>query len=152
MMNPPLSSGKTMKPKNNNLKSLIADNFLTYYKAHTYHLNVTGPGFQQYHELFGEVYDKLWDWHDTLAEQIRQGGDKYELNLKDILNGSAISDDAVGKSVANMFSSLCSDLVSLLALGEQIYTTADPALETVIGDYCADIKKLKWKIDATISK
>jgi len=141
-----------MKTVTNNLKSLIADNFLVYYKAHTFHLNVTGPGFQQYHELFGEVYDKLWDWHDTLAEQLRQGGDKYELNLKDVLNGSAISDDAVGKSVANMFSALCSDLDSLLSLAERIYESSDPALGTVIGDYCADVKKLKWKIDATTSK
>jgi len=140
-----------MKPKNK-LNNLIADNFLVYYKSHTYHLNVTGPGFQQYHDLFGEVYDKLWDWHDTLAEQVRQAGDKYGFNLKDICSESAVPDDAVGKSVANMFSSLCNDLDKLLSLAEDIYASADPALETVIGDYCTDVKKLKWKIDATIGK
>ena len=45
----------------NKLCYLVADNFLVYYKAHTFHLNVTGPNFAQYHELFGEIYDKLWD-------------------------------------------------------------------------------------------
>lgn len=136
----------------NKLCYLIADNFLAYYKAHTFHLNVTGPNFDQYHGLFGEVYDKLWDWHDTLSEQLRQAGEKYTLNLKDVCNESAVNDDAVGQSVANMFATLCSDLDALLASAEKIYAGADPALETVIGDYCADLKKLKWKIDATISK
>jgi len=136
----------------NKLCYLIADNFTAYYKAHTYHLNVVGPDFEQLHSLFGEVYDKLWDWHDTLAEQLRQAGEKYTLNLKDICAESAISDDAVGKNVTGMLDSVCNDLGKLLASAEKIYNVADPALETVIGDYCADVKKLKWKIDATIGK
>jgi starvation-inducible DNA-binding protein len=144
--------GSHSKGASKGLKRLIADNFVAYYKAHTFHLNVTGPGFVQYHELFGEVYDKLWDWHDTLSEQLRQSGEKYPFNLKDVLNESAVSDDAVSQSVANMFSTLCSDLDGLLAVAEGVYNTADPALETVVGDYCADVKKLKWKIDATIGK
>ena len=136
----------------NKLCYLIADNFLTYYKVHTFHLNVTGPNFAQYHDLFGEVYGKLWEWHDTLSEQLRQSGAKYELTLKGLLNESVISDDAVGKTVTGMFDSICNDLSKLLDSAEKIYSTASPALETVIGDYCADIMKLKWKIDATISK
>lgn len=136
----------------NNLKSLIADNFLAYYKAHTFHLNVTGPNFAQYHELFGEVYDKLWDWHDILSEQLRQGGEKYSFNLKDICKHAALPDDAVGKNVTGAFDAVCADLDALLSCAEKIYATADPALETVVGDYCADVKKLKWKIDATIGK
>lgn len=136
----------------NKLCYLIADNFLVYYKAHTFHLNVTGPNFAQYHGLFGEVYNKLWDWHDTLSEQLRQAGEMYPLALKGVVDESAVSDDAVGKSVAHMFDSVCNDLGKLLESAEGIYNTADPALETVIGDYCADIKKLKWKIDATLRK
>jgi len=136
----------------NKLCYLIADNFLVYYKAHTFHLNVTGPNFAQYHSLFGEVYDKLWDWHDTLSEQFRQSGEMYPLTLKGVLDESAVYDDAVGKSVAHMFDSLRGDLSKLLDSAEAIYETADPALETVIGDYCADLKKLHWKIDATLRK
>lgn len=150
MIKPPLSGDK-MASKNK-LCYLIADNFLVYYKAHTFHLNVTGPNFDQYHGLFGEVYDKLWDWHDTLSEQLRQSGEMYTLTLKGVLDESAVSDDAVGKSVAHMFDSVCNDLGKLLESAEDIYKTADPALETVIGDYCADLKKLKWKIDATLRK
>lgn len=149
----PLSgSSKGSMKTDSNLIRLVADNFMAYYKSHVFHANVVGPNFEQYHSLFGEVYDKLWDWHDTLIEQIRQSGNMYTLNLKDVCRESAIHDDAVGKSVADMFRSLCSDLDDLLALGEKVYSTADPALETVIGDYCADVKKLKWKIDATLSK
>lgn len=144
--------GNPTKSTSRGLRHLIADNFLTYYKSHTFHLNVTGPSFVQYHELMGEVYDKLWDWHDTLSEQLRQGGEKYPFNLKDLLNESAIRDDAAGQGVSSMFASVCRDLDVLLECAEGVYASADPALETVIGDYCADVKKLKWKIDATIEK
>jgi DNA-binding ferritin-like protein len=131
---------------------LIADNFMAYYKAHTHHLNVTGPNFDQYHSLFGEVYGKLWEWHDTLSEQLRQAGEKYPLSLKGICDESAIPDVSPSKSVSGMLDDISHDLGALLTHAENVYATADPALETVIGDYCADVKKLKWKIDATIGK
>jgi len=136
----------------NKLCYLIADNFVAYYKAHTFHLNVSGPNFQQYHSLFGEIYEELWKWHDTLSELLRQQGDKYTLNLKDILSESTIDDDAVGKSVTATFDALSADLLSLLACAERVYSTGDPATETVIGEYCVAVSKLKWKINATIGK
>jgi len=137
----------------NKLDQLTADNFLTFYKAHVYHVNVTGANFVQYHELLGEVYEKLYDWHDTLVEQIRQSGKRYELDLTDVCQESAVKDDATtNKSVADQLKALCEDLDGLLSTGEKVYGTADPALETVIGEYCADVKKLKWKIDATLGK
>jgi starvation-inducible DNA-binding protein len=131
---------------------LIADNFLTYYKAQVYHLNVTGPDFTQLHSLFGDVYDKLWEWHDTLSEQLRQAGEPYTLNLKDIYDECCLKDDAVGKNGPEALRSLSSDLGVILSIAAKVYGSSDPALETVIGDYCADVKKLKWKIDATIGK
>jgi len=148
---PPLSAGKTMK--SSKLTNLIADNFLAYYNAHTFHLNVTGPNFPQYHSLFEEVYDKLWDWHDTLSEQLRQGGEKYPFHLADITKTSVLTDDASGISRTDeMLYILKKDLSALLTCASALYETADPALETVLGDYCADVKKLIWKIDATAGK
>jgi len=145
---PTASSTTTSK-----LKALIADNFLAYYKAHTFHLNVTGPDFAQYHGLFEEVYDKLWEWHDTLSEQLRQGGDMYPFTLAAVAKMADLKDDAAGVTdCTKMIAATCSDLEELLAEGEGVYATADPALETVIGDYCADVKKLCWKLSATLGK
>ena len=126
---------------------------MAYYNAHTFHLNVVGPNFAEYHALFGEVYDKLWDWHDTLSEQLRQSGEKYPFTLQALCSTTDIKDDAAKKNDSRqMLESMCTVLDDLLEDGEEIYSTADPALETVIGDYCADIKKLSWKIDATLGK
>ena len=151
---PPLmEKKKSSDSTSSNLRSLICDNFVTYHKSHTFHLNVRGPNFSQYHALLQEVYDKLWEWHDTLAEQLRQGGELYTFSLGDLSKRSAIKDDAHTFQTFSepklMFKSLESDLEQLLAVAEKIYLTADPALETVIGDYCADVKKLEWKICAT---
>jgi DNA-binding ferritin-like protein len=136
----------------NKLCYLIADNYIAAYKAQVYHFNVTGSNFPQYHALFGKVYEKLSAWHDTFVELLRQDGEKYSFNLKDLINESAIPDDAFDKNVPGMLGSVCSDLNVLLGSAEKLYATADPALETELGTYCTVIKKLAWKIDATIGK
>lgn len=137
---------------NARLTNLIADNFLVYFKAHTYHLNVIGPNFDQYHGLFKEAYDLLWEWHDGLSEQLRMGGDMFKLTLMDICKTADIKDNAPGASVQAMFQSLSTDLDALLIEAEALYASSPPALETVIGDYCAAITKMKWKISATLGK
>jgi len=54
------------------LKNLFADNFTVYTKAHGYHFNVVGPDFFEYHKLFQQVYDYLYEQHDVLGELMRQ--------------------------------------------------------------------------------
>ena len=53
------------------LKICLADSFTFYFKAHSYHWNVEGPDFYQFHELFGVIYAEVLGGIDTLAEQIR---------------------------------------------------------------------------------
>lgn len=53
------------------MKVALADSFAFYLKAHFYHWNVTGSDFLQYHDLFGKVYNEVYDSLDDFAEQIR---------------------------------------------------------------------------------
>ena len=78
-MTPPEPKGNSLF---NLLTQLFADNFVTYFKSHSYHFNVDGPMFAQDHELLNEIYDFLWAQHDMLGEQIRQMDKEHHVLLK----------------------------------------------------------------------
>lgn len=53
------------------LSVVFSSTFGMYFKAHSYHWNVTGPDFAQYHSFFGDLYEELWAATDVIAESIR---------------------------------------------------------------------------------
>lgn len=55
----------------NALKIAFASEFSFYLKAHNYHWNVTGPMFPQLHDLFGKIYEEVYNSIDQFAEEIR---------------------------------------------------------------------------------
>jgi starvation-inducible DNA-binding protein len=56
------------------LKIAFASEFSFFLKAQNYHWNVTGPLFPQLHDLFGKIYEEVYDSIDTFAEEIRALG------------------------------------------------------------------------------
>lgn len=54
------------------LQDLLADTAAFYLKAHGAHWNVVGEEFQQYHELFGEIYEDAQGAIDPTAELLRK--------------------------------------------------------------------------------
>lgn len=54
------------------LSSVLADAATFYFRAHAAHWNVMGDDFQQFHELFGEIYEDVWGSLDPIAENIRK--------------------------------------------------------------------------------
>ncbi len=53
------------------LKTTLADTFVLYFKAHSYHWNIEGPDFAQYHEFIGDFYEDVFGSVDSIAELIR---------------------------------------------------------------------------------
>lgn len=64
------------------LKSLLAETFSLYLKAHHYHWNVMGPDFAQYHDFLGELYQEVHGAVDMIAENIRVLGELAPGNLR----------------------------------------------------------------------
>lgn len=53
------------------LKRAFATTYAFLVKAENFHWNVTGPNFEEYHKLFGDIYDEIDDEIDEFAEQLR---------------------------------------------------------------------------------
>ena len=54
------------------VKKVLADTFIMYYKTHSYHWNIEGSNFPQYHEFLQNIYEELFAAIDVIAEHIRQ--------------------------------------------------------------------------------
>ncbi len=69
----------------------LANTWAMYFKAHSFHWNVRGPLFSQFHTFFGEIYDDAHDAVDVLAERLRTLGVLAPVSLDEIVRGSSIS-------------------------------------------------------------
>ena len=89
------------------LKQLLANMFIMYFKSHSYHWNIEGSNFKQYHDFFGDLYSSLHASVDTIAEQIRALDVYAPISLEDLYSAKTISED-IAKPVGpkEMFNNL----------------------------------------------
>src|SRR5579862_7639846 len=53
---------------------LVADAFALYVKTKNFHWHLSGPHFRDFHLLFDEQADQIFDAIDTMAERVRRVG------------------------------------------------------------------------------
>lgn len=138
------------------IKTLLADQFTVYYRAHSAHWNVKGPSFGAYHELFGEVADDLYGAIDGIAEELLKLDDSAPCCFSELFENSSI---IAHEHDVNDPAQLCAELVGMLeALLETLTTVfdyADDADEQGVANLVADridmTRKWRWQIRASIS-
>mgnify|MGYP003339250764 CR=1 FL=1 len=72
----------------------LANTFVMYFKSHSYHWNVEGADFAQYHGFLDDLYNELHDAVDPLSERIRVIGQYSPHSLKDLLDSATIEEDS----------------------------------------------------------
>jgi starvation-inducible DNA-binding protein len=86
----------------NALQDLLADTVAFYLKAHGAHWNVVGEEFQQYHELFGEIYEDVQEAVDPTAELLRKLNAPALGDIREIASradGEPVADDNEAESL-----------------------------------------------------
>ena len=53
------------------LKKILGTNFVLYFKSHSFHWNIEGPDFPQYHAFLDDFYNSVWEQTDSIAEHVR---------------------------------------------------------------------------------
>ena len=131
------------------LQYLIHDNFEAYRQAHVDHFNVTGEDFVQYHSLLKDLYEKLFEYHDTLAETLRTM-DTFVDHSHDCKSDCVIEEHNGDRSTSAVVLRSISNLQSLVKTATGIEAEASKerhvALVNVLGDYCQDLSKLLWML------
>ena len=70
------------------LYNLLSETTAFYLKAHGAHWNVIGENFQEYHELFEEIYEDTHESIDPLAESLRKLNSPAPFEIRDLANMS----------------------------------------------------------------
>ncbi len=75
------------------LNPLVADAFALYVKTKNFHWHLAGSHFRDYHLLFDEHTDQIFDSIDTLAERVRRVGGATIRSISHISQLQTIQDD-----------------------------------------------------------
>lgn len=89
------------------LKIALANTFVMYFKAHSYHWNVEGINFSQYHDFFGELYEEVYGAVDGIAEELRALDSYAPISINSLLAAGTVPEDQMKpSSISSMLSNL----------------------------------------------
>ena len=135
------------------LKKILADAFVFYFKAQTFHWNVEGPNFPQYHDFFGKVYDTVHGSIDPLAEHLRMLGVYAPNSLSELLTSTNLRESSGRMDTNAMFMELIADNNTILAGLRMGYDMAEEANEFALSNYLQGLieahRKLHWMLKST---
>jgi len=135
------------------MKRLFATNYQYYVKAHGFHVNVVGPDFVQYHQLFSEVYEFADDATDTIGEHLRVMEAIAPFSLSRIMELGSIEDGKERPTALVMVSELLSDSQILMDHYEECHDMAVEekcyGLINFIEGQMDSLGKIMWKLRST---
>ena len=133
------------------LRVALANHFVAYFKAQSYHWNTEGVHFPTYHEFFGELYQDYYGEVDKLAEYLRILGEYAPASLMELYNYKTIAEDASKpETLMGMLGNIGSANAQLIENLNKLFDAATAANEQGIADYAAGkldaYKKHAWMI------
>lgn len=124
------------------LSSLVSEIESTISAFKEYHWNISGEGFLQIHELFGEIYDELGVFQDRIAEKARVSG------IKVILSPSTVDKDYDVNSALRDSKGLLEKLKGSVEALCSI--TSDPSVENILGEFAEKLDSFIYKVSSSI--
>lgn len=119
------------------------------------HWNVTGTDFEQYHALFGAIYEDIFDSVDAVAEEIRKMDVMVE-NLTSMVMSASFKDDAATSDPRE----LTQDLLSKNTMLNETVLSAFTACSEANAQGTADLlaardgmhKKWSWQLKSSLGE
>ena len=137
------------------LRLMQANSFIYYTKAHGYHWNTEGILFDQFHDMFSDIYEDAFAAVDTFAEWIRIFGEYAVFDVMSILSESNIKyDDGIVNNPIDMLNSLLNSNAKIIEDLKTGFVYADSANEQGVADFIAERiaahQKWGWKLTSTL--
>ena len=120
------------------LRKIISNSYILYFKAHSFHWNVEGPDFAQYHDFLGDFYEEVFGSIDTYAELIRTLDQYAPTSLKRIVELAELNEADSIPDAVEMLRSIKSDNDQFLLLLVRAYKEAEDLGELGISNYLQD--------------
>lgn len=119
------------------MRIVLADSFVMYFKAQAFHWNVEGILFSQYHEFFGDIYEEVYGSIDSTAEHIRILGSYAPMSLTEMYAEKTASEADGIMSIPMMLASLDASNSELLVQLNAAFDTANSENKQGLADYLA---------------
>jgi starvation-inducible DNA-binding protein len=120
------------------LKTTLADTFVLYFKAHSYHWNIEGSDFAQYHDFIGNFYQDVFGSVDTIAELIRTMDAYAPTSIARLQAMTQIDEEENIPSAREMLVRLRQDNDKYLAQLVKAYNEAETASEFGVSNHIQD--------------
>jgi len=135
-------------------KVAFASEFSFYLKAHNFHWNIVGPDFLEYHDLFGKIYEEVYESIDPFAEKIRALGTYVPASLGRFSMLSQIDDETQILSQDAMLVELAEDNEKMVRLLKMVYDSAEQFGEHGFSNFLAERmdahRKHGWMLKASL--
>jgi starvation-inducible DNA-binding protein len=136
------------------LNPLVADAFALYVKTKSFHWHLTGPHFRDYHLLFDEQAEQIFNTIDTIAERSRKLGGATVTSISHIAKLSHIKDENRSQIEAEeMLKILLKDNELMLKRMRQAHDNAsklnDSATSSILEVFIDETERRIWFLSAT---
>lgn len=137
------------------LKVALGNTFIMYFKAHSYHWNVEGMFFSQFHDFFGDIYEDVYGAVDPLAEELRKLDAYAPISIEEMHSYKTIDEDdtkpiTAGDMVANLIVANTEVLACLTPLFDIATAEKQQGLANFIADRMDKHKKFEWQLRSII--
>lgn len=131
------------------LNAILADVFALYLKTKNFHWHLSGPHFRDYHLMFDEQGDQLFEMTDPIAERVRKVGGSTLTSIGHIARLQRITDnDAEYVEPEDMLAELCEDNKTLVARLREVHNVCeehrDIATASLIEVWIDETERRTW--------
>jgi DNA-binding ferritin-like protein len=136
------------------LEETFSNNFVSYYRAHVAHVNITGPEFPEYHKLLQKVYEYFQGNIDTLAEKLRTVRGMMPNNIQTVLELAMLEDKATAGTADELLSTILDSIAVMIDQYHELYIAAEEVNYIDISNFAQDeigiLAKFRWMLEATL--
>ena len=105
------------------MRIVLANTFVMYFRSHSYHWNVEGVEFSQYHEFFGDLYTDVYESVDPIAELLRKLDEYAPVSLDELFKYKTLQEETTRVVL------LADILAKLIAANEEVLSSLNKVFE-----------------------
>ena len=139
------------------IRVLLANTYFLYVKTHSFHWNVEGIHFTQYHDFLGNVYQDVYGSIDPIAEFLRKLDDYAPKSLDEMFKYKTLNEETTQTAdIHAIMLKLLADNEEVIASLNKVFALATAANKQGIADFVAGRidahEKHSWFLRASAKK